>query len=40
MEGKHYNIRIDVIVRNCTDSAKGMNYWKVLVIATLNLRVP
>ena len=39
------NIRIDrkemdVNIRNFLDSAQDRDYWKVIVIATLKLRVP
>ena len=39
------NIRMDIKVtgintRNCVDSAQDMDYWRVLVNAALNLRVP
>ena len=31
---------IDIITRNWVDSAQDKNYWKALVNAALNLRVP
>ena len=39
------NIRMDleeigINVGNCVDSAQDMNYWRALVNAALNLRVP
>ena len=37
------NIRIKEIginTRNCVDAAQGRDYWRVLVNAELNLRIP